>query len=107
MDGYGGPRVQPWRVANVAPGLPGNHRPENPQSIPPSDGPRRFPHHQVSRNGVVSLRSIFLSDESLERSKSSNRQLGAGQDYGGQWRLRPMREGNIVKTDQRYIVGDP
>src|SRR5208282_2346194 len=82
------------------------HSASKERTIQPSDGSRRLPHHQMRRNSVVGIGSVFFPDKRLQGCKSRDGKLGAGQDYGGQRWLGQMRERNIVKTDQRYIVGD-
>ena len=37
------------------------------------DGARGAPHHQMSRNQVIGMGSVFLPDESLKRGKSGDR----------------------------------
>ena len=50
--------------------------------------------------------SVLFPDEGFQRRESCHRKLGAGEDHSGQRRLGEMRERDIIKTDQRYVVGN-
>src|SRR5437016_1279966 len=73
---------------------------------PISNRPGRTSQHQMRRNGVITLGPFFFAKKSLQRGIGGNCQLGAGQYDRGERRLGQVRERNIVKTDQRHVVGN-